>query len=69
MTIYLADDIEPIEAIGRPIWNAVKENQNLSGVRFDRISSSARDLIFQFAFVHKKEDLMRQYNDAWCPEE
>ena len=61
MTIYLADDIEPIEAVGRPIWNSVKENQNLAGVRFERISSKARDLIFQFAFVHKKEDLMWQW--------
>ena len=61
LKIFLADDIRPIEALGRPIWNLGKENQHMVGIRFERITAEAKDLIFQYAFEYQRDDLMKHW--------
>lgn len=61
LTIYLADDIEPIHTRGRVVWSLTQGESNLAGVHFDRIRTRDQDLIFQYAFEYKRTDLMRNW--------
>jgi len=61
LTIYLADDIEPIHVRGRTLWRVARDKENLIGIRFERISDKISDLIFNYAFEYKKEELMKRW--------
>ena len=61
LTIYLADDIEPISIHGQTVWRVSREKENLVGIRFDRITEKTSDLIFHYAFEYKKEELMKRW--------
>ena len=61
LTIYLANDIEPIQVHGKAIWHQKKENENLIGVQFDAINDATSDRIFHYAFEYRKSDLMKNW--------
>lgn len=61
LTVYLADDIEPVHVHGKTVWRLSKEQENLVGIQFDRISDKTSELIFNYAFEYKKEELMKRW--------
>ena len=61
LTIYLADDIEPIRVHGRTLWRIARDNESLVGGHFDRVSDKTGDLIFNYAFEYKKEEVLRHW--------
>ena len=61
LTIYLAENIEPIEVYGRVLWQKMFDGESQLGIKFERISDKASNLIFQYAFEYKKEDLIKQW--------
>jgi len=66
LVVYLAEDIEPIDAVGRVVWQSKSEKGNLFGVRFERISKKSQDLVFNYAFEYKRDQLkQRWFKDCW----
>ena len=61
LTIYLADDIEPIHVRGKTLWRVAHDKENLVGIHFERINDKTSDLIFHYAFEYKKEELMKRW--------
>ncbi len=61
LTIYLAEDIDPIHVYGKVLWKKELEGQHHLGVRFEQMSDNTGNLIFQYAFEYKKEDLIKRW--------
>ena len=64
LMIYLADDIEPIDALGRVVWQKPKSSEgseNIVGIYFERISKQAQDLIFNYAFEYKHAEMVQRW--------
>lgn len=61
LTVYLAKDIDPVEVRGSVVWKAQRESENWFGVKFDRVSEKTNDLIFKYAFEHKREEVMKNW--------
>src|SRR3989338_5627554 len=58
MTFFLGDQSQPIHVMGRMIWQRSQAEQNLVGVHFDVIGEKMRDLIYQYAFQFRHDELV-----------
>ena len=61
LTIYLANDIEPIQVHGKAVWRQKKDNEHLIGIQFNSISDTTSDRIYHYAFEYRKTDLMKNW--------
>ncbi len=61
LTIFLAQDITPIEAFGRVVWRSVCGQERYFGVHFEQISRKAQDSIFDFILQYKREELLKRW--------
>ncbi len=59
LTIYLADDIDPIHVRGRALWLRRQDNENLVGIQFDSVREKVSDIIFSYAFEYRRDELMK----------
>ena len=64
MVMYLSQTIA-VEVSGTVLWEKIGKDQNLIGVRFENIPSHVQDMILQYAFEFKKEDLTRHWFQGW----
>lgn len=64
MVMYLSETIA-VEVSGTVLWKKDSKDQSLIGVRFENISSHVQDMILQYAFEFKKEDLTRHWFKGW----
>lgn len=64
MKIYLSDQkFFPVE--GHVVWNRSSDSGNSVGVIFDNISPEMQELILQYAFEIKKEDVIKNWYKGW----
>ena len=61
LTIFLAKDIDPIQVRGAVVWKAPHDGENWFGIKFDRVSEKTNDLIFNYAFEYKKDEVMKRW--------
>ena len=64
MVMYLSETIA-VEVTGTVLWKKDGDQQNLIGVRFEETPLHVQDMILQYAFEHKKEDLTRHWFKGW----
>ena len=61
LTIYLAENKAPVRALGKCSWSRNVGDVHLAGIQFDEISEKAKDLLFEFAFEWKREELVAHW--------
>ena len=64
MVLYLSETIA-VEVTGTVLWKKDGKDQSLIGVRFENIPAHVQDMILQYAFEFKKEDLTRHWFQGW----
>ena len=64
MVMYLSETTA-VEVCGTVLWKKDGKDQNLIGVRFENIPAHVQDMILQYAFEFKKEDVMRHWFKGW----
>ena len=64
LLIYLTDDLA-VEVGGTVLWNKNIASNNLIGVRFENTSPQVQEMILQYAFESKKDDLTRHWFKGW----
>ena len=64
MVLYLSETIA-VEVTGTVLWKKDGKDQSLIGVRFEDIHAHVQDMILQYAFEFKKEDLTRHWFKGW----
>jgi len=65
LVIYLSPDSDPINADGRVMWNRTQGHDNLVGIHFERLTSAAREKIFNYAFDFQREDMVKNWFKGW----
>jgi len=60
VTIYLTSDIS-ISVTAKVVWEKTVGEQKILGLHFENVSDQVRDLIFNYAFEYKKEDLVKNW--------
>ncbi|MFH1360126.1 MAG: PilZ domain-containing protein [Candidatus Omnitrophota bacterium] len=61
LRMYLCEDAEPIRANGHVVWITTEGQDQRAGISFDWIDHKARDLIFNYAFQFKREELRKRW--------
>jgi len=59
LTIHMSKKSPPIHAKGRVVWRVLKDAESLVGIYFEKISEKAKDIIYDYAFEYKKDDLLK----------
>ena len=60
MVMYLSETIA-VEVSGTVLWEKNADQKKLIGVRFEEITPNVQDMILQYAFEYKKEDLTQRW--------
>ncbi len=64
MTVYLSDmDYFSIDAT--VLWKKMSQEKSLVGLHFDMMDEEIRDMIFNFAFEYKKQELLKHWYDGF----
>ncbi len=64
LLVYLSENVA-VEVNGTVLWNKISAQRCLAGFKFESISANVQDLILQFAFDCKKEQLHRNWFEGW----
>ena len=64
MVMYLSETTA-VEVSGTVLWKKNADEKPLIGVRFEEITPHVQDMILQYAFEYKKEDLTRHWFKGW----
>ena len=64
MTVYLAEDVA-VHVEGKVLWSKSDDDQFLVGVNFLETSKRIQDIILDYAFEIKKEDLIKHWFKGW----
>ena len=65
LIIYLSKSSTPIEAYGRVVWNKKNDKDTLAGIRFERLTSEAREMIFNYAFESQRDKIVNNWFKGW----
>ena len=52
-------------ASGSVIWQKEIDNEYLVGLHFDKLTNKARELITDYAFEFKKDDVVKNWFKGW----
>lgn len=61
LTVYLADDIEPVRVHGKVVWYLNRNAETWAGIQFDAVNDKTGELIYNYAFEYKKDQLMKNW--------
>ena len=61
MVIYLAQDHTPLSIRGKTVWRKSCEAGNLIGIQFENSNDKISELIFNFAFEFKRDELSKRW--------
>jgi len=64
LTIYLSQK-RTIRVQGRILWTRKTSEGSLAGIIFDNIQPEDQDLILDYAFAVKKDDLVKHWFKGW----
>jgi len=65
LTVYLTEqNFFPAE--GRVVWSRMtSEGDSLNGVLFEKITPQSQEMILQYAFEFKRDDLVKHWFQGW----
>ena len=64
LRIYLFED-KSIEVEGQPVWVEETAEGHLVGLNFTNLKPKIQDIILQFAFEIKKDDVVKHWFEGW----
>ena len=64
LVLYLSESIA-VEIKGKILWKRTEDHQNLIGVRFEEASPQIKEMILQYAFEYKKDDVISHWFKGW----
>ena len=64
LTLYLTDDVS-VHVDGKVLWARPNQDDYLIGVSFLSTNEKIQDLILQYAFELKKQDLVKHWFKGW----
>ncbi len=65
LTLYLAEDVT-VHLKGIVSWQKHTEHGYLAGVQFDNISKKAQDLLLEYAFQSRQQELKKHWFQGWA---
>ena len=68
LRIYLSDDIA-VKVEGHVVWAHTSPDDRLLGITFENISREAQDLLLQYAYEIKKNDIIKHWFTGWSDKE
>ncbi|MCK5579759.1 MAG: PilZ domain-containing protein [Candidatus Omnitrophica bacterium] len=67
LTVYLTED-EHLDVDGHVVWTRPAQYGNLMGIMFDNLKTEIQELILDYAFEIKKDDVQKHWFDGWNKE-
>ncbi len=64
ITVFLAEDTS-FTLPATVLWAKKSDDRNLIGLQFENTSNEVRDLIFNFAFEHNRDELVKRWFEGF----
>lgn len=61
ISIYLAQERDPILVRGKAVWRKLHGSENMIGIQFDSVDNKTSELIFKYAFEFKRDEVMKRW--------
>ena len=65
LTIQLSPKADPIEASGRSVWSRADADETVAGIRFERLTSEAHEMIYNYAFEFQRGEMTKNWFKGW----
>ena len=65
LKIYLSEDTI-VKVEGRIIWNHPEGDGYLLGINFENLSRESQDILLQYAYEIKKDDIVKHWFTGWA---